>query len=422
MKGFVTPLVSSLPKWLITNVSGSRLSPTTGETSPAPFVLSRSKDERRALLLRTRSWLYKPVPSMNSGQALSLPKRLTMSGLRLFQLRFAVVLAMGLLLVACSAVVPDRESGAVAPGSQPLTKISVALDWFPWSNHAGLYVARERGYFADEGLEVDIFTPGDPSTVLQTVAAGRDDFGINYQTGVLIAREQGVPVVSIMALVQHPLNSVMALESSGISSPADLVGKTIGWPGIPDNEPLLDTMLKSEGFSLDDVELVNVGFDLVPALISKKVDAIVGAYWVHESISAVNQGFPVNIMRMEHYGVPDFYELVIVASEEKIAQDPDLVQRFVRAVSRGYQDAIDDPQGAVQLLGRVRPEVDLSIEIPGVDLLAPMWEPAGGHRFGWQEEGRWVDFAAWMTETGLLSSGTDARSAFDNSFVANLGE
>jgi ABC-type nitrate/sulfonate/bicarbonate transport system substrate-binding protein len=330
------------------------------------------------------------------------------------------ILSLSLLLVACAAAAPNTEPASTpAPTEAPLTRVSVALDWFPWSNHAGLYVARERGYYAEEGLEVNIFTPGDPSTVLQTVASGRDDFGINYQTGVLLAREQGVPVVSIMALVQHPLNSVMALEDSGIASPEDLVGKKVGWPGIPDNEPLLDTMLKSQGHSLDDIELVNVGFDLVPALISKEVDAIVGAYWVHESISAENQGFPVNIMRMEEYGVPDFYELVLVANERKIAENPDLVQRFVRATMRGYQDAIADPQGAVQLLGEVRPEVDLSIERPGVDLLAPLWEPDNGQSFGWQEEGRWIEFAQWMRQSGLLTSQVDVTSAFNNSFVAD---
>ena len=333
------------------------------------------------------------------------------------------ILSLSSLLVACAAASPNTAPASTPAATEaPLTKVSVALDWFPWSNHAGLYVARERGHYAEEGLEVDIFTPGDPSTVLQTVASGRDDFGINYQTGVLLAREQGVPVVSIMALVQHPLNSVMALEESGISSPEHLVGKKVGWPGIPDNEPLLDTMLKSRGHSLDDVELVNVGFDLVPALISKEVDAVVGAYWVHESISAENQGFPVNIMRMEEYGVPDFYELVLVANERKIAENPDLVQRFVRATMRGYQDAIADPQGAVQLLGEVRPEVDLSIERPGVDLLAPLWKPDDGQSFGWQEEGRWVEFADWMRQGGLLNSQVDAASAFDNRFVASASK
>ena len=337
-----------------------------------------------------------------------------------------IPLVILLALVACGSgatatpvLVPTSTPFPVPTSTPvPLTKVSLALDWFPWSNHSGMFIAKDRGYFADEGLDVEIFTPGDPSTVLQTVASGRDDFGISYQTEVLIAREQGVPVVSIMALVQHPLNSVMALKESGIAEPRDLSGKKIGWPGIPSDEPLLETMLSSQGLSLDDVELVNVGFGLVPALISKQVDAIVGAYWVHESISATNQGFELNIMRMEEHGVPDFYELVIVANEDKIAQEPGIVQRFVRGVTRGYQDAIADPQDAVELLKRLKPEVDLDIERPGVELLAPLWASSAGV-FGWQEESRWLDFAQWMVASGRLSSTTDVQAAFDNTFVAS---
>jgi putative hydroxymethylpyrimidine transport system substrate-binding protein len=326
--------------------------------------------------------------------------------------------------IPAATTAPDptaKPTATTAPDPTPtpveLTKLSMALDWFPWSNHSGLFIAVDRGYFSDEGLDVEIFTPGDPSTVLQTVASGRDDFGISYQTEVLIAREKDVPVVSIMALVQHPLNSVMTLKESGIVEPKDLAGKKIGWPGIPSNEPLLESMLGSQGLTLDDVELVNVGFALVPALIGNTVDAIVGAYWVHESISATNQGFELNIMRMEENGVPDFYQLVIVASEDKIAEDPDVVNRFVRAVTRGYQDAIADPLDAVQLLKRLKPEVDLDIEIPGVALLAPLWTTDNGI-FGWQEDARWQDFAKWMVDSGRLSEATDPMAAFDNSFVA----
>ena len=123
-----------------------------------------------------------------------------------------------------------------------------------------------RSLVCGEGLEVDMFTPADPATVLQTVASGRDDFGISYQVEVLLARQEEVPVVSVMGLVQHPLNILMSLEESGIDRPRKLKGKKVGYPGIAYDVPLLKTMLEHDGASIEEVELVNVGFSLVPAL------------------------------------------------------------------------------------------------------------------------------------------------------------
>ena len=291
---------------------------------------------------------------------------------------FWVILTLLLALIGAAAACGGETTPTSTPaGTLEPVSVRLALDWFPNANHTGLYVAREKGYFADENLDVEWYTPVDPASILQTVASGADDFGINYQPDLLLARAQDVPVVSVAALVQHPLNSVQALQSSGISRPADLKGKRVGYPGIPLNEPLLETMLKEDGLSggLSEVQLVNVGFNLSEVLMDQQVDACVGCYVSHESIMMENEGFPVNIMRMQDWGVPDFYELVLVTSEETLEQRRDVVERFVRAVVRGYQYAAGYPEESIGiLLANTGDEVDEAIERPGIAVLAPLWK------------------------------------------------
>ena len=333
--------------------------------------------------------------------------------------RARVRLPLALTGAALGGVLRGRHGsvvGAVPAGAQGGEAVSVGLDWYPNANHAGLFLAQARGGFAAAGFAVDLFTPPDPTTVLATVGAGRDTFGISYQTDVLLARAAGVPVVSVAALVQHPLQVVMSLAERGIDRPADLVGRIVGYPGIPSQEQFLATMLEADGAALDDIELVNVGFDLIPAVISGRVDAVMGAYVTHETILAEREGYPVATLRVQDWGVPDYYELVLVASEATVADRPDLVAAFLGAARLGYGAAAAEQDAALDALVAASPDLDRAVEAEGLVLLAPLWTD-GVPAFGVQAAERWDAYAAWMVGRGLLPADVDIAAAWTGALL-----
>jgi putative hydroxymethylpyrimidine transport system substrate-binding protein len=307
-----------------------------------------------------------------------------------------------------------RTTPAPAQELQPAT---LALDWYPNANHAGIYMAREKGYFEAAGIDLEIVVPSDPTTVLQTVGAGRDTFGISYHAEVLFARGQEVPVVSAAALVQHPLNSLMVLDSSDIQSPADLAGKSVAVTGLPADDAFLLTILENSGLSIDDVEVINVGYDLLPAIFSERADAAIGVYWTHETILAEREGYPVRYFRVEEWGVPDYYELVLVTGETTIENQPDIVSGLLGAFQQGYNDAIADPEAAIDLLIAESPDLVRDVELEGLGLLIPLWTDGGAIPFGLQTEDRWNDYGAWLKEQGLLSEEVDIAPAWTSDFL-----
>ena len=290
---------------------------------------------------------------------------------------------------------------------QELIDISLALDWYPNSNHAGIYYGIDNGYFEENDINVDVYTPSDPASILQTVASGRDEFGISYQPDLLLARSEGIPVVAVHSIVKTPLNSIMTLGDSGIDNPSKLKNKTIGYPGIPLNIGILSSILEEQGLTIDDVELVDVGFDLVPALLSERVDAIIGAFWSHESILIELEGREVNILKFEEWGIPKYHELVLVTSEEYLKNNEEIVEKFVDAFSRGYEKSIENNDESMKALIAAFPEVNVELEIQGIKLLSPLWQES----FDSDGMDNWNKFGDWMKDKGLISESLDVEKS-----------
>lgn len=332
------------------------------------------------------------------------------------------ILTIGIivLVLVIGAFYFVKNSGIQNNTTQNPTKISVALDWLPYAMHSGLYVAKERGYFANEGLDVDIHAPADAATIPQTVAQGRDTFGLSTEPDVLLAKSEGLPIVSVGAMTQGPLYALMTLKESGFVRPKDLAGKRIGHSGLPLERLLLDSVFKNDGIAkgVEGVQFINVGYDALTGLLAGKLDGI-SVYYTNQPIIAENQGHQSNIMKVADYGVPSYYELVIVTNEDMIKNNPKTVERFLRAVTKGYKEAAANPKEAIQLMKKLNPELDVNTANKEVLLEAPLWMADNGV-FGWQEESKWINFFQWMKDGGLLTKPVDARQAFTNSFIESL--
>ena len=229
------------------------------------------------------------------------------------------------------------------------------LDWFPNADHVGIYQALAEGDFTKADLDVHIEVPSDPSDPLKLLAAGKVDAAISYEPEVLLARNQGLPLVSVAAIVQEPLTSIVSIGSKHITNPSQLRGKRVGDAGIPYQHAYLQTILARAGVPPSSVKEINVGDNLVPAMLSGRVDATLGAYWNYEAIQLAQLHKHPNVIHMQDVGVPDYDELVVVVRKNTIVNHPDVVRRFVQALARGYESVRRNPQAGVANLVHASP-------------------------------------------------------------------
>jgi putative hydroxymethylpyrimidine transport system substrate-binding protein len=326
-----------------------------------------------------------------------------------------VVLALAaLLLAACG----ERTEPTAAPAQQ---RLRLMLDYFPNADHAGIYAAKANGAFSRAGLDVQVQTPSDPAAPLKLLAAGRVDLAVSYEPELLLARDKGLKLVAVGALVQKPLTSIMSIGKHAIDDPAQLKGKTVGTAGIPYQSAYLKAILARAGVDPASVKEVNVGFNLVPAMKTKKVDATLGAFWNYEGVQLRLQDAHPKVIRMENVGVPTYQELVVVARQQDLAKGGERVRRFMRALGQGYAALRSDPEAGVKPLLEANRDLDHDLQVESVKATLPVFFPAPGKPYGWMESVEWARYGDWMYANKLLSRPPAAARALTDEFLPGQG-
>jgi putative hydroxymethylpyrimidine transport system substrate-binding protein len=326
----------------------------------------------------------------------------------------ALLCTAALLAAGCG----EKEDVLEPAGSK---RVELMLDYFPNADHAGIYAAQAGGHFEQAGLAVEIRQPPDPAAPIKQVAAGRVDLAISYEPEVMRARDQGLRVISVGAIVREPLTSIISLPEAKIASPRDLKGKTVGTAGIDYQSAYLQTILREAGVPAGSVKERNVGFSLTPALLTGRVDAVLGAFWNYEGTELRLRGKRPRIIRMDEAGVPAYDELVLVANEDALERDGDKIRAFIGALSRGTRDLRREPDKAIEGLLEANPDLDPELQRAVVDVTLPLFLPARGKPFAWQDPEQWDAFAAWMHDNELLENPPDARGAYDNGLLPGSG-
>lgn len=305
--------------------------------------------------------------------------------------------------------------GAESGDTEKLTSVRVVLDWTPNTNHTGLYAAKELGYYEAEGFDVEIVQPGANNADMM-VASGEVPFGVSYQENVTHARTQGVPLVSIAAVIQHNTSGFASPASKNITRPKDFEGKTYVGFGGPAEEAVIESLMKADNGDASKLKIITGGdVDFFTAM-HKDVDLAWIFYgWTGVKAELMNE--PLNVVYLNEYSEKlDYYTPVIVTNEKMIAEQPEQVKAFMKATAKGYQYAIDHPEEAGRILIKAVPDLDEELVLASQKWLSPHYQ-ADAERWGLQKESVWKNYADWMLEYKLIEKELDVQSAYTNDFI-----
>lgn len=275
-------------------------------------------------------------------------------------------------------------------------KFTVLLDWFVNPDHGPIIIAQEKGYFADQDLDVEIIAPADPSDPPKLVAAGQADLAISYQPQLHLQVAEGLPLMRVGTLVATPLNCLLVLADGPIKDVADLKGGKVGFSVAGVEEALLGTILTHHGLGMADIELINVNWSLSPSLMSGQVDAVLGAFRNFELNQMTIEGVEGKCFYVEEEGVPTYDELIYVANPETMDQDK--VRRFLRATEQATQFIVNHPQESWEIFSGTSAELQDELnEMAWADTL-----PRFALRPEALDEDRYARFETFLSEAGLV--------------------
>jgi putative hydroxymethylpyrimidine transport system substrate-binding protein len=303
---------------------------------------------------------------------------------------------LGLALAGCGG--DGAEPGAPK-------RATLVLDFTPNAVHSGLCTALRRGYYRDAGVDLELRAPSASTDAPKLLQAGRTDFAILDIHDLGIARERGLDLVGVAAIVQRPLASVISRRDGPVRRPRDLEGRRVGVTGLPSDDAVVDSEVAADGGDPAAVDRVTIGFNAVADLAAAKIDAATG-FWNSEAIALERQGVPVRVFRVDRYGAPAYPELVLVTQSDSLEQDPSLVRAVVRATRRGYRAVLSNPGAALDDLLAENPGLERGEQQAQLHALLPAFAPPGRIRTaavdGW---------ARWDIEHGILSEPATAARA-----------
>jgi len=289
------------------------------------------------------------------------------------------------------------------PELKAAEKLDLMLDWFPNVDHLPVYVAEAKGYFSANGVDVTILSPSETSDGLKLAAAGTVDLAVSYEPQTIIAASQGIDIVVVGHLVDHPLTTLLFLKGKGIKVPSDLEGKTIGYtvPGLMDL--LLSAFASLNG--IKDYTPVNVGFTILPSLVSGKVDAVMGPFKTYETVSMAQQGYESGFFELERHGIPDYEELIFVCGKKTLKGKSKAVKGFVRAVEQAIFYTENNPAEALAIYLGSLPEADPAIETKAFELTRPYYSSTRV-----TDSVKWQEFSDFSFAHKLIDKKVDVKS------------